>query len=62
MLVNNCAISEIEVRLENDELAQEHYQQFKRGVVAGFERDRFLITQAEIRCWIAALLSGPDEP
>jgi hypothetical protein len=46
----------------DDELAQRHYQRFKREVVAGFERDRFLITQAEIRCWIAALLASPDQP
>lgn len=45
----------------DDELAQRQYQRFKREVVAGFERDRFLITQAEIRCWIAAVLSGPDQ-
>jgi hypothetical protein len=44
----------------DDELAQGHYQRFKREVVAGFERDRFLITQAEIRCWIASVLSGPQ--
>ena len=46
----------------DDELAQSHYQRFKREVVAGFERDRFLITQAEIRCWIASVLSGLDQP
>jgi hypothetical protein len=44
----------------DDELAQRHYQRFKREVVAGFERDRFLITQAEIRCWIASLLGDYD--
>lgn len=42
----------------DDELAQEHYQRFKREVVAAFERDRFLITQAEIRCWLASVLEG----
>jgi hypothetical protein len=45
----------------DDELAQDHYQRFKREVVAGFKRDRFLITQAEIRCWIAAILEGPGD-
>ena len=44
----------------DDELAQGQYQRFKREVVAGFERDCFLITQAEIRCWIASVLSGPQ--
>lgn len=46
----------------DDELAQRHYQRFKREVVAGFERDRFLITQAEIRCWVAGLLAGDEGP
>lgn len=46
----------------DDELAQAHYQRFKREVVAGFERDRFLITQAEIRCWLASALAPPDDP
>jgi hypothetical protein len=46
---------------DDDELAQTHYQRFKREVIAGFERDRFLITQAEIRCWIAAILEGPGD-
>lgn len=46
----------------DDELAQAHYQRFKREVVAGFERDRFLITQAEIRCWIASVLGPPEQP
>ena len=45
----------------DDELAQSHYQRFKREVVAGFERDRFLITQAEIRCWLASVLSSPGQ-
>lgn len=45
----------------DEDLAQRHYQRFKREVVAGFERDRFLITQAEIRCWIAAILEGTDQ-
>ncbi len=45
----------------DDELAQNHYQRFKREVVAGFQRDRFLITQAEIRCWIAAILESPRD-
>lgn len=43
----------------DDGLAQDHYQRFKREVVAGFARDRFLITQAEIRSWIAVVLEGP---
>jgi hypothetical protein len=46
----------------DEELAKRHYQRFTRKVVAGFERDRFLITQAEIRCWIAARLTSPDLP
>jgi hypothetical protein len=45
----------------DNELAQDHYQRFKREVVAGFQRDRFLITQAEIRCWIAAILQGSGD-
>jgi hypothetical protein len=45
----------------DEELAQRHYQRFKREVVAGFERDRFLITQAEIRCWVASVLADPGE-
>ena len=45
----------------DDELAQRYYQRFKREVVAGFERDRFLTTQAEIRCWVASLLADPGE-
>lgn len=39
-----------------DELAQEHYQQFKRERIAPIEGEVFLMTQAEIRCWIAAVL------
>ena len=38
-------------------VAQNLYQRFKREVVACFECDRFLITQAEIRCWIASVLT-----
>ncbi|MGL4554805.1 MAG: DUF6166 domain-containing protein [Gemmataceae bacterium] len=45
----------------DDELAQAQYQRFKREVVAVFERDRFLITQAEIRCWIASVLTPPEQ-
>jgi hypothetical protein len=45
----------------DDELAQRLYQRFKFEVVAGFERDRFLLTQAEIRCWIAAVLASGGE-
>lgn len=44
----------------DDDLAQRHYQRFKREVVAGFDRNRFLLTQAEIRGWIASALAGPD--
>ena len=47
--------------LGDDELAQRHYQAFKRERIATIEGDRFLMTQAEVRCWIAAVLSSPDE-
>ena len=45
----------------DDEQAQRHYQRFKREVVAGFDRDRFLVTHAEIRCWIASILADPGQ-
>lgn len=44
----------------DDGQAQKSYQRFKWEVVAGFNREQFLITQAEIRCWIAAVLAGPE--
>ena len=45
----------------DDHLAQQHYQRFKREIVARFEAPAWLLTQAEIRCWIAGILSGPTE-
>jgi len=48
--------------LGDDELAERHYQKFKFEVVARFEKERWLLTRAEIRCWIAIVLSQPEEP
>ena len=47
----------------DDELAQGLYQRFKREFIAGIDRDVFLITQAEVRCWVAAILVAepPDD-
>jgi hypothetical protein len=41
---------------EDDDLAQSLYQQFKFEWVAAMNQDRFLLTQAEIRSWIAEAL------
>ena len=43
--------------LGDDDKAQDLYQKFKREVVADFEKPGFIITQAEIRCWVADVLS-----
>ena len=40
-----------------DDEAMEHHQKFKRTVVAGLERERWSLTQAEIRSWIGKLLA-----
>jgi hypothetical protein len=45
-----------------DEVAREHYQQFKHQIVAGFEWEGWIVTQAEIRCWIASVLGGTGHP
>lgn len=47
--------------LGDDELAQDHYQKFKFRVVAGFEKEGWILTQSEIRSWIATVLSPPEE-
>ncbi len=43
-----------------EELALRHYQLFKREIVAGFEQQGWILTQAEIRCWIAKVLSSQE--
>ena len=48
--------------LGDDELAQDHYQKFKRKIVAGFEAEGWILTQAEIRSWIGSLLGGDGKP
>ncbi len=45
-----------------DEIAMEKHQKFKRAIVAGFEHEGWILTQAEIRSWIAQLLDGEIEP
>ena len=42
----------------SNQQSQRLYQRFKWEIVAGLDRDRWLLTQAEIRCWIAGALSG----
>lgn len=46
---------------DDDELAQDHYQKFKFQIVAGLDREQWILTQAEIRCWIAEVFSTPNE-
>lgn len=45
-----------------DDVALLTYQKFKFEVVAGFENDGWTMTQAEIRCWVAALLARKSTP
>ena len=40
-----------------DDVATECHQKFKFKIVAGFERDGWILTQAEIRSWIGQLLN-----
>src|SRR4051794_10424179 len=50
----------------DDDVAMELHQKFKFGIVAGFEHQGWILTQAEIRSWIAELLArknaAPDPP
>jgi hypothetical protein len=43
--------------LGDDEQAQLYYQKFKREIVAGLDRNQWLITQAEIRCWLKSVFT-----
>jgi len=43
------------------ELAQRHYQDFKREIIAAIEDDTWIITQAEVRSWLHKVLSSPDD-
>ncbi len=45
--------------LADDELAQDYYQQFKFAIVGRLNRQRWTLTQAEIRSWIAKVLALP---
>ena len=40
-----------------DDEALDFHQKFKRTVVAGLERERWSLTQADIRSWISELLA-----
>lgn len=44
--------------VEDDEIALDYHQKFKRNVVAAFDRDGWTLTQADIRSWIGQLLGG----
>jgi hypothetical protein len=46
--------------LGDDEAALDQHQRFKRDIVAGFERERWLLTQAEIRSWIYSVLTKDE--
>lgn len=45
----------------DDDLAQRLYQRFKFDVIAGLDRDQWLLTQAEVRSWIASILRSEPE-
>lgn len=45
-----------------EEAAMAYHQKFKFQVVAGFEHHGWILTQAEIRCWVADLLSRKGTP
>lgn len=45
----------------DDELAQRLYQRFKRERIATIEGGRFLMTEVEVRCWIAHVLSEQSD-
>ena len=45
-----------------DTVALARYQRFKRAIVARFEREKWILTQGEIRSWIHALLAGDETP
>lgn len=56
-----CSLALLADATGDDELAQRLYQKFKFEVVSGMDRDRFLLTSAEIRAWIGSVLSPPKE-
>ena len=41
-----------------DDEALDYHQKFKKKVVAGFEREKWRLTQVEIRSWIGELLAN----
>lgn len=45
-----------------DDMAMEAHQKFKFGVVARFDREGWILTQAEIRSWIRQVLGESEGP
>lgn len=46
--------------LGDDELALTLYQQFKFKIIAGFEHDSWILTIAEVRCWVKRVLESTE--